>query len=590
MIIDQRLLATLKRLRMEQWFYRLKYFFKRRLYAKFPHHALRSIQRRIKPGRWSWTSADWQGFIDYRMALDTGEAGRSQEDFLKGCFQWAGKRHEFGHWDQVDWLYDLQEGNLRLWRMTLGYARWVYLLCLSLRKDRDAARRVWRQTLISWMEESDWARRNVFRDQWNSYCLAHRLINYLTAARILSIDLNEEPDDVRLALMTQAQFLIENLEKEIGANHLWKDAVALLVFGCSGEGGLFSRAYKVGWRLLKRELREQVTSDGMHYERSPMYHGLFLQDVIDLSILLPNSNLKSSLMVLRAKMLGVMSAMTHGDGKIAMLHDSWVDEGSTVQGLCEALDASIPDEPVGSFQWLGDSGIAVANVKTAYGPSKLIVDAGKESPWYCPGHTHASQLAFEYSIGGERLFVDTGVAAYSRGELRDSCRSACSHNASHPPGREPIECWDSFRVARGCKLMGSGTNGSAGFKVDLDASRAGGFRGTRHWMLGKDPGFVWELQEEWGTRFGCIESHFIVADGWLIEALSDRSVKFINKTMALEMRLLSDCDNIIGPEIEKWPYYLEFGKPRSGSRMTWTFRQERGPISMRWELLSTESL
>ena len=36
-----------------------------------------------------------------------------------------------------------------------------------------------------------------------------------------------------------------------------------------------------GKKLLLRELKEQVLNDGMHYERSPMYHLIILERLLD---------------------------------------------------------------------------------------------------------------------------------------------------------------------------------------------------------------------------------------------------------------------------------------------------------------------
>ena len=38
-----------------------------------------------------------------------------------------------------------------------------------------------------------------------------------------------------------------------------------------------------GLNIIKNELSEQILDDGGHFERSPMYHALLLEDLLDLT-------------------------------------------------------------------------------------------------------------------------------------------------------------------------------------------------------------------------------------------------------------------------------------------------------------------
>ena len=62
------------------------------------------------------------------------------------------------------------------------------------------------------------------------------------------------------------------------ANHLLENAFALYI------GGLITDQKEItqkGKKLLIRELKEQILNDGMHYERSPMYHLIILERLLD---------------------------------------------------------------------------------------------------------------------------------------------------------------------------------------------------------------------------------------------------------------------------------------------------------------------
>ena len=47
--------------------------------------------------------------------------------------------------------------------------------------------------------------------------------------------------------------------------------------------GIYSKKWKKrGIELLKNQLKEQVLKDGGHFEKSPMYHSIILEDILDI--------------------------------------------------------------------------------------------------------------------------------------------------------------------------------------------------------------------------------------------------------------------------------------------------------------------
>jgi uncharacterized heparinase superfamily protein len=85
------------------------------------------------------------------------------------------------------------------------------------------------------------------------------------------------------SLALQARYLAETVEYHLLGNHLLANAKALVFVGAFFEGGARRRAGSAsGLRILASQLPEQVLDDGGHFERSPMYHSLILEDVLDL--------------------------------------------------------------------------------------------------------------------------------------------------------------------------------------------------------------------------------------------------------------------------------------------------------------------
>ena len=67
----------------------------------------------------------------------------------------------------------------------------------------------------------------------------------------------------------------------------------------------------------------------------------------------------------------------------------------------------------------------------------VICDAGPIGPDYVPGHGHADLFSFELSLNGARLVVDSGVASYEAGPMRQYCRSTRAHNTLEIDGQGP---------------------------------------------------------------------------------------------------------------------------------------------------------
>ena len=93
---------------------------------------------------------------------------------------------------------------------------------------------------------------------------------------------------------------------------------------------------------LEREIPEQILTDGGHFERSPMYHAIILEDVLDLINLArayPGTvpeRVAECWRLTAERMLYWLSAMVHPDGEIAFFNDAAL---GIVLGLAEGLGA-----------------------------------------------------------------------------------------------------------------------------------------------------------------------------------------------------------------------------------------------------------
>ena len=84
------------------------------------------------------------------------------------------------------------------------------------------------------------------------------------------------------SLALQARYLARRSEYHLLGNHLLANAKALVFAGLFFAGEEADAWLAQGLQILAAELPEQILADGGHFERSPMYHCLVLEDLLDL--------------------------------------------------------------------------------------------------------------------------------------------------------------------------------------------------------------------------------------------------------------------------------------------------------------------
>jgi hypothetical protein len=247
------------------------------------------------------------------------------------------------------------------------------------------------------------------------------------------------------SLAEQALWIETHLERHLLANHLLANAKALLFAGCVLECPEAERWRKTGLRILAEELPRQILADGAHVERSPMYHSIVLEDLLDLcNLSRAFDNDVPSLEPYVARMLSWLEKMTHPDGRISFFNDATFG----IAPICAALQSyaqRLGITPAG--RELKESGY----VRLENGETAIIFDAAPLGPDYQPGHGHADTLSFELSWRGKRIVVNSGTSTYEAGPLRAWERGTAAHNTVRVDGLDQSEMWAAFRVARRAK-------------------------------------------------------------------------------------------------------------------------------------------
>ena len=244
------------------------------------------------------------------------------------------------------------------------------------------------------------------------------------------------------SIATQAAWIEKRIERHLLANHLLANAKALIFAGCVLECADADRWRTTGLRILAEQLPQQILADGAHFERSPMYHSIILEDVLDLcNLRRAFDGLIPDLSNYAGRMLRWLDLMTHPDGGISFFNDAAFD----IAPSCSALQAyarRLGLRP--ATVTLGESGyVRIENDQIV-----ILFDAAPLGPDYQPGHGHADTLSFELSCRGHRVLVNSGTSTYDPGLARSFERGTAAHNTIRVDGVDQSEMWAAFRVAR----------------------------------------------------------------------------------------------------------------------------------------------
>lgn len=270
---------------------------------------------------------------------------------------------------------------------------------------------------------------------WEPYPISLRVVNWLKhlGPRV--------PPHIARSVREQVAYLLPRLEYHLLANHLLANAKALVFAGTRLK---VDRWRKKGMAIYRRELPEQILDDGVHFERSAMYHAIILEDLLDLVELTDEALFRSY----AEKMLAGLELLTGPDGDIAKFNDA-------ADGV-----AKRPAALLARASRLGLSGPQPLNTSTSQplrtsgyrrfecGAYCVIAKTGEIGPTYQPGHAHADTWTFEMWRNGTKVVTDTGTDRYVIDAERRRQRGTAAHNTVMIDGRDSSEVWAGHRVGR----------------------------------------------------------------------------------------------------------------------------------------------
>ncbi len=319
-----------------------------------------------------------------------------------------------------------QERDITSWNDQSASKLWLYNLHYFEHVNRELVKR--------WIAENPAGK----GFGWDPYPTSLRIANW---CRWILSGASPGPH-VYASIAMQAAWLEKRLEQHLLANHFLANAKALLFAGSVFEGDDADRWRRAGLLILEQELPRQILTDGAHVERSPMYHSIILEDLLDLcNLCRAFESLLPDLSNYASRMLGWLEHMTHPDGGISFFNDAALGIASDLSSLqAYARRLELPSAAV----VLGESGY----LRLENDHIVVIFDAAPLGPDYQPGHGHADTLSFELSCRGRRVLVNSGTSTYDTGPVRAFERGTAAHNTIRVDQVDQSEMWGTFRVAR----------------------------------------------------------------------------------------------------------------------------------------------
>lgn len=371
------------------------------------------------------------------------------------------------------------------WNDPAAEKLWLYNLHYfdDLNAEGATNRRKWHARLIErWVAENPPGQGNG----WEPYPSSIRIVNWIKYA----LSGGELSTRAIASLAVQIRFLNEHLEFHLLGNHLLANAKALIFAGAFFEQEEAEKWLARGLAILHREIPEQILADGGHFERSPMYHCIILEDLLDIENLCKAYGVGTFIEADQvSKMRDWLAAMCHPDGEIAFFNDAAFGIAPNpveLSSYAERLNLPAQKLPADGGLRLPESGY----IRLQKGSAVLLLDAAPIGPDYLPGHAHADTLSFELSLQGHRVMVNSGTSCYGGGAERQRQRGTAAHNTLVIDGQDSSEVWGGFRVARRARVrsLDSTTTGGG---IRVEASHDGYRRMSgrnlhrRSWLLNK---------------------------------------------------------------------------------------------------------
>ena len=411
-----------------------------------------------------------------RIAARRESVKNRRNDILEGRLGLIGCTAELG-WP-LDWKSSAQLDVDHLWQFHLQYHEFLLDLAEYARIHANAANRdsesispsstvavkefadvettqAISQIIESWID----AYPNAGGDAWHPFCISRRLPVWCMVWH--AFPANELKKQLALSIHRQATYLHQHLEFDPGGNHLLENLRALVFAACFIVDDENQTPQTLTWldtaeQIFRRELPRQILPSGEHFERTPAYHGVVLELLIEVRDVLQSvrPDFSQYLGEYIERMSTIAKGIGHPDGEMPLFADSTFASMPVTAAL---LKRSKPTTAASSVNDVAADLVhddndrhhaaAIGDYWVWRSPDATVVfDAGDAAADHLPAHGHCDLLNLEVSVNGQRLIVDGGVFDYGDTEMRKYCRGTAAHNVLQIDGIDQCDVWSRFRM------------------------------------------------------------------------------------------------------------------------------------------------
>lgn len=428
--MDNKLLLyinTIKYLKPSQGFYRVTNKFKREIYKRKIFKIIAPIKINV---------SDKVNFLVPVLDFDADYLNRFDlDEIFDDEFEFINIKNKV----LLDTAWN-DKSLQHLWRYNLHYFEYLYKLGFHYLNDDKNSRyyEKYKELIINWIVNNPCP----YGDGWHPYTISLRISNWISTFQIFTDEIKNDTNfrnQMIESIYIQSRYLKKNLEKDVLGNHYFENIKATII------ASIFLKEEQVKFEFideLLEQLQEQISKDGMHFELSPMYHKIILEDLIKITLWLKNESVYLKLCHYIQKMIDVMYSFEEGLGKTPAFNDSTDGISKEFESLLKTCKQGFNITPKYTDS-LDHSGYYILK-SDQY---KMIFDCGEICPSYLPAHGHCDALSYELSVKGTPVLVNSGTYQYEGGQWRNYFRKTSAHNTVMIGDREQSEFWGSFRVA-----------------------------------------------------------------------------------------------------------------------------------------------
>ncbi|HIY84260.1 MAG TPA: heparinase II/III family protein [Candidatus Rubneribacter avistercoris] len=358
------------------------------------------------------------------------------------------------HEEQVDWRESWHaELSTPLWRFNLHYHEYLLPLAKAYLDTGDVRYLDKGKAIVeSWIRSCP---RSVGGVAWDPYVISMRVVNWLAFYGELREKIDHDPifvSALNCSLAQQYMHLSQHLEKDLLANHYLENLKALVILAHYFND---TQTFDAALPVLAGQVCEQILPDGMHFELSPLYHKVVLEDLLRVAVTLQAQGMEEAetVALLRLqKMCDCLFSLERGASRTPLFNDSGDNVAKSCHALLSCAKKRFGIAPTCRVD-LPDAGYYLIERDTAAGHVKVVFDAGAPGPECALGHAHCDALSMEVFVDGLPAVVNRGTYAY-QDERRLDLKRTAAHSTVQADGIEQSECWAPFRMARSARCWG----------------------------------------------------------------------------------------------------------------------------------------